>query len=262
MKKLSSIILSGLFLFNSYAKAEESATTPVKSETSLISQEKPAEIVNEVIVEGDITRKDVLNFLSRLDEEKIDDRSRYAKGNILENFMIALNEEIDKDLLFYAGEDYDADDFIIKNQVLSASWENLVGRYPKIFGRLEKAAIMAKRLTTLETPKVCDYSLKFNPELDSDNYPRAKLRLKSEKNSYLDRTYLRIGRDEIQIGKTFDLSSWGKKASIDFDLESDYKNGYCFEITIKFPWWFWGEEEYLNRKDLVNNEHGAAKSKD
>jgi hypothetical protein len=122
--------------------------------------------------------------------------------------------------------------------MMGAFWNVLVGRYPKIFGRVEKAGKRLKRVTTLETKEIKGYRFQINPELDNYNFIRARLRIKSEKNKYLDNTHLRLGKDQITIGKSYPLESIGKNSILSIDLQHDYKNDYCVKLTLKVPFWF------------------------
>ncbi len=260
MGKLLEMILGGLMVFPILSFAQEdqdilstdvipkrelipadektSLAPTLPPNTELLTQEDPVKVVSESLASETIEVKDVVNFMARIDEETIEDRSRYSQGPFLENFMYAFEDRINRDPFFSAWEDYKEDDFILKNQAISGLWDVLVGRYPKTFGRVEKAGKGLKRITTLNSPEVRGYRFKLNPELDSDNYPRVKMRVKSSKNTCLDDLQFRVGKEEMAIGKTYELPKVGKSSTFSLDLQYDYHNNYSVILTFKIPFWF------------------------
>jgi hypothetical protein len=251
MKKILETILVGAIMFSPLSFAHEEPSLSIKQppeKRELITQEDPVEIIGETLKTKEVRKKDVVNFIASIDAEKTKDRSKYAEGVFLDGFMLALEDQINKDPLFYAWGEYKENDIIIKNQAISAIWDVFIGRYPKVFGRVEKAGKALKRATTLETKEVYGYKFQLNPELDNNNYLRARIRLRTDKNNYLNDTHLRIGRDEATLGKTYDLSTIGLNSIFSIDFQHDYKKDYCIKFTFKLPFWFNEREKQENPK--------------
>lgn len=241
MKKSLCIILAGLLSFSISTPAQDEKQG--KGDDSLVwrtslAQEEPVDVVSEVIEKKEIAKRDLVNLVSRIDEERIPKRHRYSTDNPFEGYMLALEDQINEDTLFYAWEDYEEGDFIIKNQALSAGWDVLVARYPKTLGRVERVAKEIKRVTTLETQKIGGYHLKINPELDSSDYLRLRLRLNSEEEDFFHGLAMRVGIKKIELGKTYPLRSLGKDVSFDFGICYDYCGDSLVKMTLKVPFWF------------------------
>ncbi len=254
-----SLLAAGILSLSSIVYSQESTNSlpygPTHHPVELVIQEQPATVVTEVIEKKEIKERDIVNFISRIDEEKIDSRDKYANQPFFQSWTSALEEEIEKDPLFYAWEEYDERDIVAKNQMLNATWNVLVGKYPKVFGRLEKTGVYLKRITTLQTPKVGRYRLKINGELDEDNYPRIKFKIKSDTENFFNNMYAKVGKENTKIGKTWSLTESGRNAYLDFELELGYNEEICTSLTLKFPFWFGQEKDYKKPSHKIYNDN-------
>lgn len=251
--RLLALICTGLLSFQLTASSQESSTPFIEKNKEdrdeLVTEEKPATVVAEVIETKKVEESDIVNFISRIDEEKIDSREKYARRSSIEGFYLALEDELKKDPLFYAWQEYGEGDFIVKNQMLNAGWDLLVGKYPDLFGRIEKAGVYAKRKTTVEIREIGGYRLKVNPELDSDSYPILKFRVRNGGESFWNDLYLKLGKGEAEIGKNWLIPRFGREASFNFNFASDYNGEYSVKLTLKFPFGFGGERIVFSKGD-------------
>ncbi len=207
------------------------------AEPSLI-EEAPTEIIKEVIGDKSIYRRDVFNFLSRLDKPPKRDYQEYLGMPLEEIWISELEKELNKDPFFYAWEKYKPNDLIIKNQVIASLWSTAVIKYPSIFGKIEEGVFLIKDITTLKTPKYFDHSLRMNLELSPNNSPRVKARIISKnKNSLIHDINFRITNDSFEIAKKYSLESLSRNAS--FEAGFKYSNGeQLIKATLKIPYWF------------------------
>ncbi len=241
MKKSLRIILASLLSFSSYVGAQETQldtrNSPYVIGTSIL-EEKPANVVSEVLEKREVEKRDVVNIISKIDDDVVRERHKYFTDNPLEGFTMALEDNLNDDPLFYVWEDYEPNDIIVKNQAINSAWDVLIARYPKFFGRIEKTAVKIKKATTLETKISDEYKLKINPELDSDNLPRLKIHLRSQRKCFLGDLSLRLEKDKMELGKSYNLCSLWKNASLDYSLNYDFCGDYGMRATLKIPFWF------------------------
>ena len=120
--------------------------------------------------------------------------------------------------------------------MLTAAWDTLVANYA-IFGYADDAVTEVKRATTFETPKKFSYRIKINPELDFNNYPRIRVRLKSQRGGLLNEVQFRFSRDQLEFGKEYSLKEIGRGATFGASVEYDYGREYTARLSLKFPWW-------------------------
>lgn len=225
--------LLGVTLFSLYNYS--SAQMPSLYSKS-ISQEEPADIVREIIERREIAKRDVANIVS-LTKDYSQNQNKYSNVNLIEGLVLALEDEVEKDPLFYVWEDYDSDDYILKNQTINAGWKTLVAHYPRFFGKLENTIIGIKNITTLDSGDVKGYRIKMNPELSANDQIRIKIRINA-KNRFLDSVQLRVSEKEIEFGKIYSVKQWGKNSNFELSFSSDYKQEYCLKATVKIPFWF------------------------
>jgi len=243
-KSYLSLFLSGILSFVSFFAfgADENTTASDKNENEPLEKETSAEIVKDAIKGGEIKGRDVFNIISRIDDERIDDRSKYADMSFLEGYVAALTEELNDDPLFWAWEEYDRDDIVVADQMLNAGWDIAVAKFPYIFGRLEKTAKYVKRRTTWK-PKIRKYKFKINPELDDEDFLHLRVKLKKEK-SWMNDLELKLTPNEVKLGKSWDLEEIGRKASFGVDGRYNWEdNEYTIRATLKVPFWFRYERE-------------------
>jgi len=233
MKKHLGLVLACLIPFYQVARSAEPVTYPNNS----LVNETPAEIVGEVLKDETLYKRDVVNAISRFDEYKRPKRERYSEHGLLEGFLTAFEDELNEDRFFYVGEDYDENDFIFKNQALSAAWDVLVANY-LLFGKIDDTITTIKKETTIETPARFPYRVKLNPELDRDDYLRIRVRLRSKNGGIFNNMQLRFSRDSLEIGKQYPLDKSGKGATFGMSLLYDYSGEYVARAELKFPWWF------------------------
>lgn len=236
------LLISGFLSF--YPLKLQGKETKLENTTSSpITKETPTEIVSEIIKEEKVEKRHVLNFLSRIDEEKISDRSKYAELGYLDGFYQALEDNIEEDRLFYVWEDYEQGDLVVKNQILNAIWDIGVAKLPKFFGRVEKAGRYLKRKTTWDH-RIRGYRVKINPELDNEDFLQARIKIKKDE-SFIDNLELRVNKEEIKLGKTWKIEEEiAHNATFSLDMNYNWnKDEYCFRITLKFPYWFNDEKD-------------------
>ncbi|MDP1729007.1 MAG: hypothetical protein Q8L27_02280 [archaeon] len=243
MKKyLGYVILAGILSLFPQNRVYAQENKTIITEKEPLSKETPTEVVTEIIDKGKVEKRDFLNFIARIDEEKIDDRTKYAKMDYVGGFCEALKDKINDDPFFYMWEDYRDDEIPVENQMLNALWEISVAKFPEFFGRLEKTGVYIKRNTTFKT-RIRSYRFKVNPELDNRDFLRIKTKIKAT-NSVLDNLIFKISKDEIKIEKTWSLEEITKRATLSVDTSYDWeKSEYCGRISLKFPWWFETKKE-------------------
>lgn len=232
MRKHLGLILACSLSFCQIVKSEDNFGYPKP-----LMEETPAEIVRGVIEDERLERRDVINAISRFDEYKRPKKERYSEHGLLEGFLTAFEDELNEDKFFYVGEDYDENDFIFKNQALSATWDALVSNYT-LFGKIDDTITTVKQKTTIETSPQFPYRIKLNPELDAGDHIRIKARLKSKNGSLLDDIQFRFSGDKIEIGKQYFLGKSAKSATFEISLSHDYSGEYTAMAELKFPLWF------------------------
>ncbi len=259
MKKLLEFILVGAIALTRPSFSQEESNLPAGysslEKSTAISEESPVEIVRDALDSRELKKRDVVNLITRIDEENVKDQARYTEGHFLEGFTLAFEDEIKSDPLFHAGASYDPEDFFVKNQMLSAFWDVLVARSSEFFGRIENAGKALKRFTTLETTEISRLKLKLNPELDSHNRPQARIRVvSSNPESYLNDIHIRFGKESITMGKSYLLSSIGPGASFNIDFQTNYELDYQVSLEFKLPFWFHYKERNIQKDFSISSK--------
>lgn len=231
MKKTLTAILSGLLFLPIYLKSDNDILYE-----KLLPDESPADIFSDIVKTKNVYRRDVVNIVSRFDEESRPEMEKYRSMGLIDGFVSALNDEIDEDRLFYAGKKYKENDLIIKNQMLSASWNILISKY-RLFEEIDDTITMIKKKTTIESPRHFPYKIKINPELDMDNYIGIRMRVIPKNDSMLDDFYIRVNKEKVEIAKKFRDSRIGDNSTIDLELSNNYNEEFVFRAMLKVPFW-------------------------
>lgn len=201
-------------------------------------EETAVRVVAKAVEERYLEKRDIVNFVSRLEGASSRGGTRSSNPNFGELWCSGLENELEKDPLFYAWEDYDYDDFIIKNQVLVSGWDAAVMKYPLIFKRLEEGVYLLKEATTFKTSKKFRYHLRANLELSSNDSLRIRTRIYSHNNHDLFHGLnFKFSKRGVEMAKDYSLDFLSNGASLDLGL--NYFHGdYSARVTLKFPFWF------------------------
>jgi hypothetical protein len=211
-------------------KAVELTQIPIIEETS-------SHVVEGVIERRDAKPRDLINFIARIDEERIDDREKYSQLGYLEGFCQALEDEINEDPFFWAWQSYEPNDFILKRQTLNALWNLGVAKHPRIFGRAEKAGKIVKRNTTLRH-KLKGYEFQINPELDNEDYVKLRVKIRSP-HKISNNIVAKLCSRKVEIGKKIYLNELAERMSISFDAGYKFEENEIYaRVSYKMPLWF------------------------
>jgi len=225
---------SSLYTYNSRAEDAEPSARGVGSKLEdRLDKETPTEVVADAFEKGILETRDLFSIIGRIDEEKIEDRSKYSDMKIDNIFYTAVVDEMEKNPLFYDWEYYEqGEDLIIENQLLSAGWNIGVAKFPNTLGLAERAGVYAKRKTTLEV-KSKKSRLKINPELDNDGV-NLRMKLKKE-DSWMNDLKFKVGLEKVKLGKSIKIKKF-EKANFSIDSFYDWKEDeYCLKLTLKLP---------------------------